>query len=370
MLSSRLHRAVFMILMVLWPLTTAFGPPRLVESDDARMPVSSTELRLLNSLRPPVLPAKSALVLDLLSGQVMFQRNAHARVAPASITKVMTAVLTIEQGDLSQQVVILQEDLVEGSTMGLQPGDQVTLEQLLWGLLLPSGNDAAQAIARTLGGGSVTRFVQQMNQKAQQLRLENTHFLNPHGLDDPNHYSSAYDLAQVSRYAMGLPLFTRMVSTTEYTVRANRTYTIHNTNQLLFLTQSVPGVNGVKTGFTDSAGDSLVASVDRGGRQVLVVVMGTLDRSGTAIALINFAYSYFAWVPVKAALPLPAVVRGALEPIGFVMVPLWQRPYFRIALEVARTSSGNPWGAPPGFLVAYMASQELGRLPLFNLVSS
>lgn len=216
----------------------------------------------------------------------------------------------------------------------------------------------------------MTRFVQQMNQKAQQLRLENTHFLNPHGLDDPNHYSSAYDLAHVSRYAMGLPLFTRMVSTTEYTVRANRTYTIHNTNQLLFLTQSVPGVNGVKTGFTDNAGDSLVASVDRGGRQVLVVVMGTPDRSGTAIALINFAYAYFAWVPVKAALPLPTVIRGALEPIGSVMVPLWQRPYFRIALEVVRTSSGNPWGAPPGFLVAYLASQELGRLPLFNLGSS
>ena len=169
---SRARRVVLLLaLLTLWPFTTGFGPPRLVESDDVRLPIGPTGLLALYRIPPPAPAGTASLVLDGVTGQVMFEHNGSALLAPASITKIMTAVLAIEFGDLSQQVVILEEDLVEGSSMGLQPGDQVTLEQLLWGLLLPSGNDAAQAIARTLGGGSVASFVDLMNQKAERPTL-------------------------------------------------------------------------------------------------------------------------------------------------------------------------------------------------------
>ncbi len=366
MRDNRIVRALFAMLVLLSPVMTAFGPPSLTDSDDVRMPIYGTELRLLNTLRPPAIPGTAAALIDVSTGHLMFQRNAHARVAPASITKMMTAVVAIERGNLDQKVVVLPDDMVEGSAMGVLPGDQVTMEQLLWGLLLPSGNDSAEVIARTLGGGSVDRFIDQMNQKAQQLNLVNTHYVNAHGLDADNHYSSAYDIAQLARYAMRMPLFAKIAGAKEYTVQANRTWVIHNTNTLLYLAQTVPGVTGVKTGFTDLAGDSLVASVNRDGRQVIAVVMGTNDRTSSSTALINFAYNYYKWIPVQSYLPFPATVGKSDAPTDMVMVPAWQVPYFRIGLELARTDE-SPWGAPPGFLVAFLAAQELSRLPLLGL---
>ncbi len=364
---SRARRVVLLLaLLTLWPFTTGFGPPHLVESDDVRMPIGPTGLQALYRIPPPAPAGTASLVLDGVTGQVMYEHNGSALLAPASITKIMTAVLAIEFGDLSQQVVILEEDLVEGSSMGLQPGDQVTLEQLLWGLLLPSGNDAAQAIARTLGGGSVASFVDLMNQKAEKLHLWDTHFVNPHGLDEMDHFSSAYDLAQLSRYALDMPLFARIVSTKEHTVQANRTFLLHTTNQLLFLSESVPGVNGVKTGFTDLAGDSLVASVDRDGRKLIVVVLGTQDRASAATALINYAYRYFTWLPLKGGLPLPKAMAGLTPYDVLVMLPAWQMPYFRVATDLAGTPE-QPWGAPQGVLAAYVGAQEIGRVPLFAL---
>src|SRR3990172_91439 len=176
----------------------------------------------------------------------------------------MTALLALERGQLDRlvRVDVDASQLGYSSVMGLRPGEELTLEDLLYGLLLPSGNDAALAVAGHLGG-SVARFVDLMNQRAAELGLVNTHFANPHGLDAPEHYSSAADLVRLARTAMANPTFAKIVSTRERTVRGKlATYELRNTNRLL---GTYPGVDGVKTGSTDAAGQCLVAAAQRGG---------------------------------------------------------------------------------------------------------
>ena len=362
------RKALFILLLSLWPSFLGFGPA-LTESDDVRLPIGSALLPQIDANRPPAITAKASLMLDLASGRVVFQRNAHEHLAPASITKIMTAVIALEQGNLQEKVTIQKDDLVEGSTMGLQAGDSITLEQLIWGMLLPSGNDAAQTVARVLGDGSVARFVEMMNAKVEVLRLQDTHFVNPHGLDTPNHYSSAYDLALLSRYALRIPLFSRIVSTREFTVQANRTFTLQNTNQVLFLPNEVPGVNGVKTGFTDNAGDSLVASVERDGHQVLVVVLGTQNRGAAAVPLINYAYASFTWAPLPFPSLRGATPKGVIAPAvpAEVMVPTWQRYYVNYSVELGALPTDSALTAPIGMLTYFLGAQEQGRMPLYVL---
>src|SRR5207244_12122071 len=141
-----------------------------------------------------------------------------------------------------------------------------------------------------IGAGSVPRFVEMMNNKALALGMLDTHFVNPHGLDASGHYSSAYDLAQLSRYAMRQPVFARIVGSKETVIEtATRAYYLRTTNQLLSLRELSNGITGVKTGFTDNAGDCIIASVERNGRQVIVVVMGASDRAASAASLIDYA---------------------------------------------------------------------------------
>ena len=363
-----LHKGVLAALLLLIPYLVGFGPPSLVESDDVRLPITRAELRLLNASRPPQKVGRAALILDLASGRVVFHRGAQERHAPASLTKIMTAVLALEQGKLGDTVTILPEDLVEGSSMGLQAGDNVTLEQLLWGLLLPSGNDAAQAIARYMGNGSPGRFVEMMNEKARTLQLYDTHFVNAHGLDGEGHYSTAYDLAQLGRYALRDPLFARMVSTRERTIEADRTYTLRNTNQLLFTPAQVPGVNGVKTGFTDLAGHSIITSVEREMRPLLTVVLGAEDRTAAATKLIDYGYTHFTWVTLPLPLVLRTTAEGALAPLvrAEAMLPSWQRHYVNFSVEMGASVTESPASSPVGLITYYLAGMELGRLPLYR----
>ena len=362
-----LPKALLPLLFLLLPALVGFGPPTLVESDDVRLPIGPTQLQLLEASRPPAQIGQASLIMDLSSGQVVFQRNARARLAPASTTKVMTAIVALERGDLRRSVTIREEDLVEGSSMGLQVGDTLTVEQLLWGMLIASGNDAAQAIARVVGGGSVARFVEMMNEMARTLHLKDTQFENPHGLDATNHYSSAYDLAEVSRYAFRSPLFARIVASQEYSIQGSRTFTGTTTNQLLLLHALVQGVNGVKTGFTDRSGDSLIASVNRGGHRVLVVVLGSMDRARSAATLIEYAYNHFAWVSLPPPLrsSLSASGRLAASVYTEVMVPAWQRYYVKISIALPSSQKASSFPGPEGLLTYYLGGQELARVPLY-----
>lgn len=363
---------LFLILIVLVsPLHLGFGPPKLIESDKGKMPIYPQGLRLFFQGRPPDMAGKAALVMDGATGKVVYQRNVHMRLAPASITKVMTAIVALEKGNLKDKVEIKAQHLVEGSSMGLIPGDLVSLEDLLWGLLLPSGNDAALAIAEHVGGGSVNSFVKMMNEKVQELGLRNTQFVNPHGLDEDGHFSSAYDLAMMSRYALSNPVFAKMVSTQEITIRASRTFTLYNNNRLLGKSQWVPGVDGVKTGLTDNSGDSLVASATRNGHRVIVVVLGTHDRTGAAVTLIDYAFSQFIWVTLKPPLfPYLDGSKGERRPVALVapgteMVPLWLAPYFNMSVKVNEGSSSLRLGEAMGAVAYSAGGSELTEKPLY-----
>src|SRR5688572_7230554 len=169
------------------------------------------------TLPEPQIGARAALLVEYPSGRILYAHSEHERLAPASTTKILTAILAIEYGKLEDVVSVAESDLVGESSMGLVSGEQLTMHELLYGLMLPSGNDAAAAIARSLGEKSTSpdptlanpgsRFIAMMNARVNQLGLENTHFMNPHGLDEADHYSSAYDLASLSWYALHLPTF-------------------------------------------------------------------------------------------------------------------------------------------------------------------
>ena len=211
--------------------------------------------------------AQKAIVLDATTGRVLYEKRADEKCLIASTTKIMTALVVCEQCNVLDRIRIPKEAVgVEGSSMYLQEGEILTVQELLYGLMLSSGNDAAVALA-IYCGGTVEGFAQLMNDKARMLQLENTHFVNPHGLDAPGHYSTARDLAVLGQYAMKNPIFANTVSAKSVTIGQR---TLANHNKLLW---RVEGVDGIKTGFTKAAGRILVSSAMRNGRRLVAVTI-------------------------------------------------------------------------------------------------
>jgi D-alanyl-D-alanine carboxypeptidase (penicillin-binding protein 5/6) len=222
--------------------------------------------------------AQSAAVVDSYSGDFLFAKNENAKQYPASSTKILTALIVIESGDLDHLLTVdLADTKVEPSSLGLKPGEQYTRRQLLYGLLLKSANDVAMALARD-NAGSVPAFAEKMNLRAAQLGATSSHFVNPHGLHDPNHYTTARDLVLIGRAAMQQPLFREIVSTVYYTWKApsGQIDQLRNHNRLL---RHFAGCNGLKTGYTRIAQQVLVSSALRGGHEVISVVLHT-DKPG------------------------------------------------------------------------------------------
>lgn len=243
---------------------------------------------------PPAVTAKHVAILDEGSGALLHGVEPHARVAPASTTKILTGLLALErEPDLDRVVPITvnaSELLVrDGSqVMGLEPGERLKLRTLLHGLMLWSGNDAAEQLALTLAGSRET-FVGWMNQRVAALGLRDTHFVTPSGMDAPGHHSSAHDMAQLARHAMRNEAFRALVATRFYEADG---YPIPNLNGFL---ASYPDADGVKNGFTDEAGKTIVASATRDGRRVYVSLMNSQNLVGDATALFDWVWRTFAW---------------------------------------------------------------------------
>ena len=215
--------------------------------------------------------AKRAYVLDAVSGRILYQKNPEERSLIASTTKIMTALVVCEQCNVLDRMRIPREAVgIEGSSMYLKEGEILTLQELLYGLMLSSGNDAAVALA-IYCGGTVEGFAEMMNDKARNLGLTGTHFENPNGLDSPGHYSTARDLGVLAAYAMENPVFYKTVSAKN--VKAGERY-LTNHNKLLW---RVPGADGVKTGYTRAAGRILVSSATRLGRRIIAVTIDDPD---------------------------------------------------------------------------------------------
>lgn len=246
--------------------------------------------------KPPAINANAAILMDAKTGEVLFAQNIHKRYAPASTTKVLTAIIAIESGRLEEEVEIsLRAAGTGGSSMHLYAGQKLSLRELVTGLLLRSGNDAAVAIAEHLSG-SVEEFVLAMNAKAQSLGAVNSNFRNPHGLTAVSHYSTAFDLAWISRYALTNPIFAEIVNTRETTIDwldrrgKEKDANLRNTNKLLWMLEDA---DGVKTGTTGEAGPCLVSSATRGNQRLIAVVLHDHSRWQDSMQLLKYGFDSF-----------------------------------------------------------------------------
>lgn len=237
--------------------------------------------------------AIGVIVEDVDSGVVLYQRNSYESFAPASTTKILTALVALDAYNLDD-VLTVKTWMNNGQTMKLVPGERMTVENLLYGTLIQSGNDAAWALAENFPGG-VEAFVGAMNEKAKVLHLFQSHFTNPVGFDDSDHKMTPMDLARLASVALSNRTIAKMVAIPQITISdVTHTYfhTLTNVNQLL---GKIPGVGGIKTGWTEGAGENLVTLVERGGRRVIIVVLKSSDRFGDTKALIDWVFGSHQW---------------------------------------------------------------------------
>lgn len=253
-----------------------------------------------NTTGDPQLNARIGLIFDRASKTTLYEKNGQKQVPMASTTKIMTSIVVLENADLTDVVTIDKKAAgTGGSRLGLKTNDKITVHDLLYGLMLKSGNDAAVALAIHVGG-SVQEFANMMNQTAKELGLINSHFVTPHGLDEKQHYTTAYELAYIADYALKIPKFKEIVSTKAYTVTINnQPKVISNTNELL---GNLDGVYGIKTGFTNGAGRCLVTSCKRGNLDIITVVLGADTkkiRTQDSIKLIEYAYKNYQIINIE-----------------------------------------------------------------------
>lgn len=298
------------ILVLNLALGQLFGPPGSTSEDRSvsgssmdvswemvtytdQLPAFTEDPELVAAVSAPAINARSACVIDFETGTVLYEKNAYVKRPMASTTKIMTAIIAIENCPLDARVPISGRAAgMGGSVMGLRAGSTVKMEDLLYGLMLSSGNDAAVAIAEYCAG-SAEDFVNMMNEKAREIGAYETNFANPHGLDAEGHYTTAYDLAKITRYALQNPVFNRIVSTREYYFEGRQ---LTNTNEMLELYE---GADGVKTGYTGQAGRCLVTSATRNNIRLISVVLfcdSKSMRAQSSMKILDYAFQNFSYV--------------------------------------------------------------------------
>lgn len=246
------------------------------------------------------LTAKSAMVIDVSSKVVLLAKNPDSFLPPASTTKIMTALIVLENYQLDDVLVVPKITNLIGQNMGLLEGERMTVENLLYGVLVHSANDAALTLASSYSGG-IEEFIYSMNQKANELGLFDTHFANISGIDQVNHYSTVRDLAHLTSHAMENPLFAKIVEKKRITVvdiDRKHWHELETTNELI---GKVFGLKGVKTGWTESAGECLIAYVARNEREIITVILGSKDRFSETERLVNWVFKNFEWLKVTPA---------------------------------------------------------------------
>ena len=366
---TRFARLFLIALLILLSVPLAgFGPPTLIESDSASLPVNSAVLRQMNAWRPPSIVAKAGVLIDATTGQVLFERNAHEHRAPASTTKMMTALVTLEHAALDE-VVTAGPDVttVIPSIIGLEPGDKLTVKQMLYGLLLPSGNDAAVALADHVAG-SMPKFAAMMNAEAAEIGLKDTHFVTPHGLDVDGHYSSAYDLAKIANAAMQNSTFENIVATTEYGIKGPPAWMFRNLNRLL---GTYAGADGVKTGYTDNAGNCLVFSATRNGRRAISVVLDSDSKWTDSSALMDYFFANYSWESLDVTgSPLldyaggGQLRRATAKARPQIILPTWQMPYLRWYFSISDAAASVE--GLVGTATYYLFGDKAGQIQLYS----
>lgn len=323
---------------------------------------------------PPAIRATSAILVDALNGQVLFEKNADARRPPASTTKILTAILLIE--NVEPDTLIQADKAVsetEGSSLYMLPGEKIAARELVYALLMRSANDACVAVARHIAG-SEAAFAEMMNAKAAEIGATNSHFSNPNGLHAPDHYSTARDLAAIARYAVQLPAFNEAARTRYHTIvrdpRNKDTFLKHRAKWLWHY----PGADGIKTGYTVPAGRCFVGSATRNGWRLISVVLNSPDIFGETRALMD--YGFAAYEPLSPAetrgymaqAPVSEGVRGAVAaaPSREIRV-VWrkgQKPQVHAVPKWSRVVAPVAAGTAVGELVVTVSDQVVDRVPL------
>lgn len=375
-------RAALGIILLLSFCLVGFRPPGLVGSDDpadglGRWVVTTTAFGEASQPAVPTIQASAAAVVDGETGRLVWGKNLHQPYAPASMTKMMTALVTLQHDNLDRVIVsnVDAAKMVGDSVMGLRPGERLSLHDLLYGLLVPSGDDAAIVIADGVAGNEPA-FVAMMNQDSTNLGLTDTHFANPHGLDASGHVSSPYDMIVIARAAMRYPLFRQIVDTRHIVIRGKWTYDLTNTNYFL---GRRPGVIGIKTGTTDLALHAITVAESRGGHVLYLTVMHTPNYVPDVTALLDYFDANDAWVPLT---PSPtSLARGSGAPVSSsaakspaldassIFLPRWQADSLAYRVDTTpdallRTTD-NP-DLPPanaGAVTVYAGGDAVARRP-------
>ncbi|MCS6949364.1 MAG: D-alanyl-D-alanine carboxypeptidase family protein [Armatimonadota bacterium] len=332
------------------------------------------------ALPPPVLKAKSAIVVDAETGQVLYELRADERRPMASTTKMMTAILLIERGNLDDLVVATENAIhTRYANLNMTPGETIPLRDLLYAILLRSSNDGSVAAAEYLCG-TEERFVQLMNEKAQELGLTNTHFANPHGLDHPEHYSTARDLATLARYCIQNPVFNEIV-------RTRRVRILRSVNQQDVIVTArakvlkyLAGADGIKSGYTAKAGRCFVGSVTRDGWRLISVVLGSTDADSDTRALIEWAYKQYTRIDLaKAGGTVGAVQVDGAEPESVpvvasaplrVIVPRRWEDEVKPVLHLTPVHPPIERGQPLGELRAVLRGKVVAKVPVAAAVEA
>lgn len=248
---------------------------------------------LQKGAKRPELSAKSVFAIDLDSGKTLFSKDPDEPLLPASTTKIATALVSLAHYNLDD-VLTVPKMKVDGQTMDLVEGEKISVRNLLYGMLVFSANDAAEVLARSYPGGR-DNFILSMNELTKLYDLNKTHFVNPAGLDEYLHFSTARDLAKLAFEAMRNPIFAQIVGTPKTSVASEDSQIVHKLVNINELLGKVDGVLGVKTGWTDNSKGSLITLVDRGGHKIILSVLGSPDRFGETEKLIDWLYANYSW---------------------------------------------------------------------------
>lgn len=353
-----------MIIVLLIVLLSALGMP-------------SYGTQTVSAPPPPGVSAQTAIMIEAKSGEVLYEKNADEKAYPASITKILTALLAIENGDLDKKVKISPNASgVEGSSIYLEVGEKIALRDLVYGLMLRSGNDAAIAISEAVGG-TKEQFVEMMNQRARELGAFNTHFMNPNGLHDPNHYTTARDMALISKAAMKNPEFKKVAAAKSWeTNRGEGKYNyFYNKNKVVY---QYDGGNGIKIGYTKAAGRTLVASSERDGMELICVVMNAPNWFQDTYQLMDYAYAQYTTAKISPGeRPLKAVkVQGGskdyvlIGPKEDITCPVKKESDSKISIEYVlpdRPKAPISRWQEAGELKIYVDGTYLYSVPLYYL---
>ncbi|MCO6452323.1 MAG: D-alanyl-D-alanine carboxypeptidase [Caldilineales bacterium] len=350
-----------MALALLAFFSIAAGPPVLRSGDVRPIRLYPAQVQSMSEIiAGPEVAARSAILVDDSSGEKLWGKDENAALPMASTTKMMTALVALETLSPDQVVTVPQAALIGDASMGLQAGDGVTVETLLYGALLPSGNDAAMTLALA-AAGTTEAFVERMNARAADWGLTQTHFENPHGLDEPGHISSATDLAGLARQVLDSPVLAKIVATPQTTQQG---YALTSTNELL---TTYPGANGVKTGTTDEAGQVLVAAATRRGGSPLSVVLNSPDRFAESARLLDFYFDHWAWLHPRLQSDALNRVTGPdgktyamRTPDQPTFLPRWQADQLRDFRQI----SFDAVNQPSGMYEVWLGERKLSETPI------